>query len=137
MWYRIQAILGALLEQVLLAAAVLWLLPEFGIVLPLWALVVLTVVLGVHSYVMYRVGRPIFSLKPKVAFENIIGAEGVVIRWQLSSGYVKVQGVLWKARCQGCQLRTGDGVVVTAVEGLRLVVMPKTSCQGAAVADVT
>lgn len=127
-----QAILGALLEQAVLAAVVLWLLPRFGIRLPLWLLVVLMLGLAVHSYIMYRAGKPTFSLKPRVAFENIIGSVGVVTRWQSSEGYVKVQGVLWKAKCQGHELRVGDKVEVTGVEGLKLVVMPTASCEDTA-----
>ncbi len=130
LWYTVQAILGALLEQGLLVAAVLWLLPRFGIRLPLWLLAIFMLGLAVHSYIMYRVGKPTFSLKPRVAFENIIGAQGVVTRWQSSEGYVKVQGVLWKAKCHGHELKAGDEVVVAAVEGLRLVVVPKASYYG-------
>jgi len=127
----VQAIVGALFEQVLLVVAVLWLLPRFGISLPLWLLAVLMLGLAVHSYIMYRVGRPTFSLKPKVAFENIIGAVGVVTRWRSSEGYVKVQGVLWKARCPEYGLKVGDEVVVTDVSGLSLVVVPKAAYKGA------
>lgn len=130
LWYTVQAVVGALLEQALLAAAVLWLLPRFGIRLPLWLLVTLMLGLAVHSYIMYRVGKPTFSLKPKVAFENIVGAVGVVTRWQSSEGYVKVQGVLWKARCREYALKIGDEVVVTAVVGLSLVVVPKAAPEG-------
>ncbi len=125
LWYTVQAVVGALFEQALLAAAVLWLLPLFGIRLPLWLLAVLMLGLAVHSCIMYRVGRTTFFLKPKVAFENIIGATGVVTRWQSSEGYVKVQGVLWKARCPEHGLKAGDEVVVTGVVGLRLMVVPK------------
>ncbi len=132
LWYTVQAILGALLEQALLVAAVLGLLPGFGIRLPLWLLAVFMLGLAVHSYIMYRVGRATFSLKPKVAFENIVGAVGVVTRWQSSKGYVKVQGVLWKAKCHGHELRVGDNVVVTAVDGLKLVVVPKPPCDDTA-----
>lgn len=126
LWYITQTILGAILEQALLVAAVLWLLPRFNVKVPLWGLAVLMIALAVHSYIMYRVGRPTFLLKPKVAFENIIGVEGKVMRWQGTTGYVKVQGVLWKAICSGQRLNPGDDIVVVGIERLRLVVAPKT-----------
>lgn len=107
-------------------AAVLWLLPRFDIRVPLWGLAALMIALAVHSYIMYRVGRPTFLLKPKVALENIIGIEGKVMRWQEATGYVKVQGVLWKAICSGQRFNLGDDIVVVGIEGLRLVVAPKT-----------
>ena len=128
LWYVVQSILGALSEQALLVAVVLWLLPRFDIRMPLWLLAMMMLALAVHSYMMYRAGKVTFSLKPKVAFENIVGAEGVVTSWQGSEGYIKVQGVLWKARCPEHELKPGDKVVVTTIERLRLVVAPKMPC---------
>jgi len=122
LWYTAQAILGWMIEEAILVAAVLWLLPLFGINIPLWGLAILMAALAVHSFVMYRVGRPTFLIKPKVAAENIIGEEGRVTRRLAPEGYVKVKGVLWKAICDEAELEIGDEVVVVGIEGLRLIV---------------
>jgi len=122
LWYTAQAILGWMIEEAILVAAVLWLLPLFDINIPLWGLAILMAALAVHSFVMYRVGRPTFLIKPKVAAENIIGEEGRVTRRLAPEGYVKVKGVLWKAICDEAELEIGDEVVVVGIEGLRLIV---------------
>jgi membrane-bound serine protease (ClpP class) len=124
-WYTVQAILGWMLEEAILVAVVLWLLPLFNVNIPLWVLGILMVALAVHSYVMYRVGVPTFLMKPKVAAETIIGCDGKVTKRLDPEGYVKVQGVLWKATCAESELEVGDDVVVVDINGLRLIVSPK------------
>jgi membrane protein implicated in regulation of membrane protease activity len=124
-WYTVQAILGWMLEEAILMAVVLWLLPLLNINIPLWVLGILMVALAVYSYVMYRVGIPTFLMKPKVAAETIIGNNGKVTKRLAPEGYVKVRGVLWKAICDDAELEIGDDVIVVGIEGLRLIVTPK------------
>jgi membrane-bound serine protease (ClpP class) len=125
LWYTVQAILGWMLEEAILVAVVLWLLPQFNVNLPLWALAILMVALAAYSYTMYRVGRSTFLIRPKVAAETVIGDGGKVTKRLAPEGYVKVQGVLWKAICDEAELEIGDEVVVVGIEGLRLIVSPK------------
>ena len=125
LWYTVQAILGWMLEEAILVAAVLWLLPQFNINLPLWALGILMAALAIYSYIMYRVGRSTFLIRPKVAAETVIGNGGKVTKRLAPEGYVKVQGVLWKATCVESELEVGDQVVVVGIEGLRLIVTTK------------
>jgi len=124
-WYTVQAILGWMLEEAVLVIIVLWLLPYFNIHIPLWGLIILMVALAVYSHVMYRVGRSTFLIRPKVAAEAIIGSEGKVTKQLAPGGYVKVQGVLWKATCSESELEVGDEIVVVGIEGLRLIVRLK------------
>jgi membrane protein implicated in regulation of membrane protease activity len=124
-WYTVQAILSWMLEEAILMAVVLWLLPLLNINIPLWVLGILMVALAVYSYVMYRVGIPTFLMKPKVAAETIIGNNGKVTKRLAPEGYVKVRGVLWKAICDDAELEIGDDVIVVGIEGLRLIVTPK------------
>jgi membrane-bound serine protease (ClpP class) len=125
LWYTVQAVLGWMLEEAILVAVVLWLLPQFNVNLPLWALAILMVALAAYSYTMYRVGRSTFLIRPKVAAETVIGDGGKVTKRLAPEGYVKVQGVLWKAICDEAELEIGDEVVVVGIEGLRLIVSPK------------
>jgi membrane-bound serine protease (ClpP class) len=125
LWYTVQAVLGWMLEEAILVAVVLWLLPQFNVNLPLWALAILMVALAAYSCTMYRVGRSTFLIRPKVAAETVIGDGGKVTKRLAPEGYVKVQGVLWKAICDEAELEIGDEVVVVGIEGLRLIVSPK------------
>ena len=125
LWYTVQAVLGSMLEEAVLVAVVLWLLPLFSINIPLWGLVILMAALAIYSYIMYRVGRLTFLIRPKLAAEAIVGNEGKVTKRLAPEGYVKVKGVLWKAICEEADLEVGDDVVVVGIEGLRLIVSPK------------
>ena len=125
-WYTLQAVLSWMLEEILLVVAVLWLLPHFfNINMPIWGLAILMAALAIYSGVMYRVGRQTFFIRPKVAADNIIGSEGRVTKPLAPEGYVKVQGVLWRAMCNERELVVGDEVEVIGIEGLRLIVKPK------------
>jgi len=121
----VQAVLGWMLEEAILVAAVLWLLPQFNVNIPLWVLAVLMAALAIYSYIMYRVGRSTFLIRPKVAAETVIGNGGKVTKRLAPEGYVKVQGVLWKAKCVESELEVGDEIVVVDIDGLRLIVSPK------------
>ena len=124
-WYTVQAIIGTLLEEAIAIAAVLWWLPQLNVHIPLWGLIILVVVIAIVSYITYRIGRPTFFLRPRVALENIVGSEGKVVKILAPEGYVKVQGVLWKAKCTELQVEEGDEVMVVGTEGLKLVVVRK------------
>ena len=123
LWYTMQAIIGTLLEEAVLVAIVLWGLPYFDIYIPLWGLIVLMIALAIVACVSYRIGKPTFLLKPRVAPET--GSEGKVVKPLAPEGYVKVQGVLWKAISAESGLEAGDEVVVTGIDGLKLIVAPK------------
>jgi membrane-bound ClpP family serine protease len=126
MWYTLQAVFSWMLEEVLLVAVVLWLLPRFfNIDIPWWGLAILMAGLAAYSGTMYRVGRHTFFIRPRVAPDDIIGSEGTVTRPLAPEGSVKVQGVLWKAVSHGAELEVGDEVEVVGMEGLRLIVKPK------------
>jgi membrane protein implicated in regulation of membrane protease activity len=125
LWYTLQAVLSSILEEILLAAVVLWLLPHFNVNIPLWGLAIMMIALAIYSGVMYRIGRQTFFIRPKVAADNIIGSEGTVTRPLAPEGYIKIQGVLWKAVCNESALGVGDEVEVVGMIGLRLIVKPK------------
>lgn len=123
LWYTVQAIVGTILEEAVLVIIVLWVLPHFNIHIPLWGLAVLMVALAIFSYVSYWIGKPTFILRPRVAPET--GSEGKVVRPLAPQGYVKVQGVLWKAISAESGLEVGDEVVVVGIDGLKLIVSRK------------
>jgi membrane protein implicated in regulation of membrane protease activity len=61
--------------------------------------------------------------KPQVGAEAIVGATVVVVTPCHPIGSVRLNGELWRARCEA-GARQGDAVRVLAVEGLTLVVEP-------------
>ena len=124
--YTIYAIIGTILEVTALLIVLLWVLPLFDIYIPWWILAILLAIELGYSAFTYIMGRR--ALRQRIAYgpEAIIGSEGVVATALDPTGYVKVRGELWKASCQA-RLDIGDKVVVTGVEGLKLVVIPKAN----------
>jgi membrane protein implicated in regulation of membrane protease activity len=128
MWYTLQAVFSWMLEEILLAAVVLWLLPRFfNVDIPWWGLAILMAGLAAYSGIMYRVGRHTFFIKPRVAPDDIIGSEGTVTRPLAPEGNVKVQGILWKAVSQEAKLGVGDKIEVIGMEGLKLIVKSRSN----------
>lgn len=125
LWYTIYSIISTILEEVALAAIVLWGLPYFNIHIPWWGLAMLMIALAAYSYIAYRIGKPTLTMKPLVSLETMIGSEGKVVTPLAPEGYVKVKGELWKASSTESELEVGDEVVVVGIDGLKLIVNRK------------
>jgi membrane-bound serine protease (ClpP class) len=62
--------------------------------------------------------------RASVGTESLVGATGVALGELLPEGQVRVNGEIWRARCEvGCD--AGTPVVVRAVNGLTLEVEPR------------
>jgi membrane-bound serine protease (ClpP class) len=62
--------------------------------------------------------------RASVGTESLLGATGVALGELLPEGQVRVNGEIWRARCEaGCD--AGTPVVVRAVNGLTLEVEPR------------
>ena len=65
--------------------------------------------------------RRVRGLPRAVGRQRLIGAGGLVITACYPEGQARIQGTIWKARCDS-GADAGDRVVVVAVDGLTLVV---------------
>jgi len=123
--YTIYAIIGTVMELGLLLVVVLWLLPLFGIVLDPWMTLLLAAIVLGTSYFSYHMGRRALRNKLMHDLESMVGAEGTVLESFEHTGYVKIGNELWRARSTE-PVKTGDEIVVTAVNGLRIEIAPKS-----------
>ena len=123
-WYTL---ISTIVKEVVLIAVVLWVLPDHGIYIPAWGLVVLVLAVAAYSYITYRLVKPSLVKEPIVTPKAIIGTEGKAITPLAPVGYIRVQGELWQASSTTCKLEAGNDVVVIGMEGLRLLVIPKES----------
>jgi len=57
-WHTIYSVISTLVEEIAIAALLLWILPSFGVWVPAWAVVAVLAGFAVFSYIMYRVGHP-------------------------------------------------------------------------------
>lgn len=122
--YTIYAIIGTILEQVALVIIVLLGLPHFNIHIPLWGLITLMAIMLAYSYFNYRMGKKALNKRPMITSEAIVGCEGIVATPMDPKGYVKVKGELWKASSES-DMEIGSEIVVTGVNGIKLIVTPK------------
>ena len=125
--YTAYTIVTTVLEGIAVAAVILWLLPKFGINVPLWGLILLIVAFLVYSYLTYHLGKKALERKPVVSAEAIIGSEGKAITALAPEGYVRVCGELWKASATIPAIGKDEEVVVVGIEGLTLFVAPLDS----------
>ena len=121
--YTAYSIISSLVEEVALAAVVLWVLPRLGINIPLWGLILMMLALGACEYISYRIGKKTLDKKPIVWPD--IGSRGITTTQLASRGYVKVDSELWKAASTSADMDEGKEVVVIGVEGLTLLVAPQ------------
>jgi membrane-bound serine protease (ClpP class) len=88
-----------------------------------WGIVV---VVGAAVLDLAEIGVGLWwSKRPKAAVggDALVGVTGVAVGELWPDGQVKVNGEIWRARCDGgCE--AGTSVVVLAVEGLTLEVEP-------------
>jgi len=122
--YTAYSIITTLLEEIALAAIVLWLLPVFGIVIPLWALALMMIAWGTYSYVSYRLCKKALDRKVTSPGEAMIGCQGQTKTCLDPDGIVQVQGELWNATTADSMIQSGEDVIVQGISGLTLFVAP-------------
>ena len=124
-WHTIYSIVSTAVEELAIAALLFWILPLFGLTLPVWASIVILVGFAVFSYIMYLVGHPTVLYEDASSPEAIVGCHGIVERPFDPEGLVRVCGELWKATSSDIGLKRGEDIIVTSMNGLKLTVKRK------------
>jgi membrane protein implicated in regulation of membrane protease activity len=124
-WHTIYSIISTIVEEAGIALGFLWLLPMFGISVPVWGVALIMAGFAAFSYLMYRLGHPTISYKEMNAPDSIVGCTAVVEGDLDPDGWVKVNGELWRVTCVGSKAGKGDEVIVVGIEGLKLTVEKK------------
>lgn len=129
--YTIYNIVTALLEEAILAAVVIWLLPQWGINIPIWGLVLMMVALGAYNFITYKLGKRALDRKPTASLEAMVGCSGEAATPLAPKGYVQVKGELWRALSTERNIDKGEEVVVIEIKKLTLLVkpLPNSSCE--------
>ncbi len=122
--YIILNIVTGLLKGAALAAIVLWLLPLWGINIPMWGIILIVVAFLVYEIVTFRVGRRALERKPAIWSEAIVGRCGKATTQLAPGGYVQVNGELWHALSSDTKINEGDDIVVVEMNRLTLRVAP-------------
>ena len=117
---KIFSLILAILEQLALVAAVLWILPEIGINIPVWGLILMMLALGTYSILGYRLGKKAMEKSPLVW--PVAGSRGRATTPLAPTGFVLIGSELWKASSTGADIGKGTEVTIVRVEGTQLFV---------------
>ena len=124
--YTLYSLVRTLFEEAVLAGVVLWLLPRFGINIPVWLLIVFMVVWAVYSYLTSRLVGKVIGRAAVVGPEALIGVKCTTTTPLFPDGYVRVDTELWQARSMAGDIEIGAEVVIVGINRLTLLVKPST-----------
>jgi len=71
--FALFCLVTTVIEEAVLVAVLLWLLPRFGITIPLWLFIVLVLAWAGWSYLTYRLGKKTIGKTPTVGPEAMVG----------------------------------------------------------------
>lgn len=120
--YTIYHIVTALIQEAAIFLTWLWLLPQFGVKLPVWGISLVMIVWGVYSHRAYRITKKLQDKRVLDPAEAMIGRKGKVVTPLSQRGIVRVNGELWKASATDPLIKCGEEVVVVGIKGLCLTV---------------
>ena len=122
--YIIYNIATGLLKGAVLLLIILWLLPLWGINIPMWGIIFIVVAFLIYEIVTFRIGRKALERKPAIWAEAIVGCCGKATTPLTPDGYVQVNGELWHALSSDTNINEGDDIVVVEMNRLILKVAP-------------
>ena len=115
-------ILVTLLEEIAVAAFVLWGLPMLGVEVPLGGLIAMMAGLVVYGVFTYRLGSRVLRKKPLIGLPDVVGSKGKVVEALTPGGVIRISSELWEAKSASRKIKTGEEVIVIRRDGLKLVV---------------
>ncbi len=121
------AIVSTTLEEVALAAGVLWGLPRLGIHIPLWVLIIVMLAWCAYTIATYWMGSRALRRKPVDGLTAMLGSEGKVVSPLVPEGLVRIKGELWRAKSTSGEMDTGEEVTVVGQNRLKLIVRKRSS----------
>ncbi|HEY83425.1 MAG TPA: hypothetical protein G4O01_09120 [Dehalococcoidia bacterium] len=99
-----------------------WVLPEWGIELPLAVLIGVMVAWAVFAVVDFWLVSRILKKQVVVGLSTMIGSRGKVINPLAPEGQVIIRGELWGAEAIDGSIDRGEEVMVVGQDGLKLLV---------------
>jgi membrane-bound ClpP family serine protease len=120
------AIITSLIDEVIIIAIIVWILPRFDVRIPLWGIVLIAIAFVIYAIFSFIIATRILRKKPLAGQCDMIGTEGRVVTQLKPEGFVRIAGELWKSKAEKGPIEAGVDVLVIAQEGFRLVVRRKS-----------
>ena len=118
-------VMVALLDEVAVLAIVFLALWYFRVPIPVWAMVIIGLVLGGFAFITHRALVPSLRRKKVTGAEGMIGLTGEVVASLTPKGVIKVCGEHWQAECPDGDMEAGEEVEIRVLaERVQDVVVP-------------
>ena len=118
----ILAVISMAIEQAAIWAVWRYLLPELDINLPVWVIAVIMVAWLIIGAGLYIVGTGTLKRKELPGLSSMVGVKGKAHSRLDPRGTVKIMGELWTAASENDVIESGEKIIVTGEEGLKLIV---------------
>ena len=118
-------ILVSLIDDFVILAAVIGVLWYFKVKLPLWAMIVIGLVLGSYIFVRTWVELPSIRRRKMTGAEGMIGMIGEVTETLTPAGIIRVAGETWQGESREGEIGIGEEVKILAIYRLKLEVKRK------------
>ncbi len=116
------AILTSLIDEIIILAIILWVLPMFNINLPGWGTALIVVAFLAYAVTTFILGSRILRKKPVPGFTDMTGMTGKAASRLAPSGLVRIEGELWQAKAEKGTIDAGSEVTVIGQKQLKLIV---------------
>jgi membrane-bound ClpP family serine protease len=114
------AIVSTIIEEIAIAAAGIWGLPQIGVEFPLWATILIMLAWLFYAIYTYRKGTRALQIGHILGMPNMIGTKGRVTSTLNPEGWVRIRGELWSAKSLSGDIQPGQDVIVTGQKRLKL-----------------
>ena len=118
----ILAIVSTLAVEAALFTIWRWVLPEWGIEIPLAALIAVMVAYAIFAVVDFWFVTLILRRQAVVGLSSMIGSKGKVTSPLDPEGLVTIRGELWGAESIDRNIGSGERIMVVGQDGLKLIV---------------
>ncbi len=122
--FALFSLVTTIIEEIVLMAVLLGLLPHSGISIPIWLVMVLALAWAAWSYLTYRLGKKVIGKPPVVGPETMVGLRCTTTMPLSPMGYVQAGSELWRACSIAGDIDAGVEVVTVGMKGLTLFVTP-------------
>jgi membrane-bound ClpP family serine protease len=118
----ILAVISVIAQLAAIWAVWRWLLPELGVQLAVWGLIIALVAWILVSIFFYINGTRALRTKEYAGLSSMVGLTGKADGSLAPEGMVKIKGELWAARVEQGIVESGESVIIIGEDGLKLLV---------------
>ncbi len=116
----ILAIVSTLAVEAALFTIWRWVLPEWGIEIPLAVLITLMIVYAIFAVVDFWFVTRILRRQAVIGLPTMVGSKGKVVSQLAPEGQVIIKGELWGAKSIDGNIESGEQIMVVEQDGLKL-----------------